>query len=38
VFKDRVLIDTNPHQWLEGMAIACNGVGDNEVYLYIRGV
>jgi NADH-quinone oxidoreductase subunit F len=37
VFKDRVLIDTNPHQLLEGMAIAGHAVGANEGYIYIRG-
>lgn len=37
VFKDRVLIDTNPHQILEGMAIAGYAVGAAEGYIYIRG-
>jgi NADH:ubiquinone oxidoreductase subunit F (NADH-binding) len=37
VFKDRVLIDTNPHQLLEGMAIAGHAVGADEGYIYIRG-
>jgi len=36
-FKDRVLIDTNPHQILEGMAIAAYAVGANHGYIYIRG-
>jgi NADH-quinone oxidoreductase subunit F len=37
VFKDRVLIDTNPHQVLEGMAIAAYAVGSREGVIYIRG-
>jgi NADH:ubiquinone oxidoreductase subunit F (NADH-binding)/NADH:ubiquinone oxidoreductase subunit E len=37
VFKDRVLIDTNPHQILEGMAIAAYAVGAHEGIIYIRG-
>jgi NADH:ubiquinone oxidoreductase subunit F (NADH-binding)/NADH:ubiquinone oxidoreductase subunit E len=37
VFKDRVLIDTNPHQLLEGMALAAYAVGAREGVIYIRG-
>lgn len=37
IFKDRVLIDTNPHQILEGMTIAGYAVGAREGYIYIRG-
>ena len=37
VFKDRVLIDTNPHQLLEGMALAGYAVGAGEGFIYIRG-
>jgi NADH:ubiquinone oxidoreductase subunit F (NADH-binding) len=37
IFKDRVLIDTNPHQLLEGMAIGGFACGANEGYIYIRG-
>jgi NADH:ubiquinone oxidoreductase subunit F (NADH-binding)/NADH:ubiquinone oxidoreductase subunit E len=37
IFKDRVLIDTNPHQILEGMAIAGYACGANHAYIYIRG-
>jgi NADH:ubiquinone oxidoreductase subunit F (NADH-binding) len=37
IFKDRVLIDTNPHQMLEGMAIAGYACGANDGYVYIRG-
>jgi NADP-reducing hydrogenase subunit HndC len=37
VFKDRVLLETNPHQILEGMAIAAYAVGAHEGVIYIRG-
>jgi NADH:ubiquinone oxidoreductase subunit F (NADH-binding)/NADH:ubiquinone oxidoreductase subunit E len=37
IFKDRVLIDTNPHQLLEGMAIGGYACGAHEAYIYIRG-
>lgn len=37
IFKDRVLIDTNPHQLLEGMCIAGYACGASEGWIYIRG-
>ncbi len=37
IFKDRVLIDTNPHQALEGMIIAAYACGAEEGWIYIRG-
>ncbi|MDO8753706.1 MAG: NADH-ubiquinone oxidoreductase-F iron-sulfur binding region domain-containing protein, partial [Anaerolineales bacterium] len=37
IFKDRVLMDTNPHQLLEGMAIAGYACGASEAWIYIRG-
>ncbi|HET7377187.1 MAG TPA: NAD(P)H-dependent oxidoreductase subunit E, partial [Anaerolineae bacterium] len=37
IFKDRVLIDTNPHQLLEGIALAGYAVGAHEAFIYIRG-
>jgi NADH:ubiquinone oxidoreductase subunit F (NADH-binding)/NADH:ubiquinone oxidoreductase subunit E len=37
IFKDRILIDNDPHQILEGMAIAGYACGANEGYIYIRG-
>lgn len=37
IFKDRILIDTNPHQILEGMAIAGYATGSREGFIYIRG-
>jgi NADH:ubiquinone oxidoreductase subunit F (NADH-binding) len=37
IFKDRVLIDTNPHQILEGMTVAGYACGAQEAFIYIRG-
>lgn len=37
IFKDRVLIDTNPHQLLEGMIIGGYACGAAEGWIYIRG-
>ena len=37
IFKDRVLIETNPHQVLEGMAIAGYATGADQAFIYIRG-
>jgi len=37
IFKDRVLIDTHPHQILEGMAIAGYATGASRAFIYIRG-
>jgi len=37
IFKDRVLIDADPHQILEGMAIGGYACGASEGYIYIRG-
>jgi NADH:ubiquinone oxidoreductase subunit F (NADH-binding)/NADH:ubiquinone oxidoreductase subunit E len=37
IFKDRVLIDTNPHQLLEGMLIAGFACRASEAWIYIRG-
>lgn len=37
VFKDRVMIDTNPHLVLEGMALAGYAVGAQTGFIYIRG-
>ena len=36
-FKDRQLIERDPHQMLEGMAIACYAIGAETAYIYIRG-
>ncbi|MEW5829833.1 MAG: NADH-ubiquinone oxidoreductase-F iron-sulfur binding region domain-containing protein [Chloroflexota bacterium] len=37
IFKDRVLIDANPHQLLEGIAIGGYACGASEAWIYIRG-
>ena len=37
IFKDRVLIDTNPHQLVEGMIVAGYACGASEAWIYIRG-
>ncbi len=37
LFKDRVLMESNPHQVLEGMAIGAYATGASEGYIYIRG-
>ncbi|HBI23265.1 MAG TPA: NADH-quinone oxidoreductase subunit F [Nitrospiraceae bacterium] len=36
-FKDRAIIEKDPHQLLEGMAIACYAIGAANAYIYIRG-
>src|ERR1700694_2518376 len=35
--KDRVLIENDPHQLIEGMMIAAKAVGSKAGYIYIRG-
>ena len=36
-FKDRELMERDPHQVLEGMAIGAYAIGSNHCYLYCRG-
>ncbi len=36
-FKDREIMESNPFQFLEGVAIACYAVGAQEGYVYLRG-
>ncbi len=36
-FKDRQLIENDPHQMLEGLIIACYAIGAQTAYVYIRG-
>ncbi len=36
-FKDRQLMERDPHQVLEGIAIACQAIGAETAYIYIRG-
>jgi NADH:ubiquinone oxidoreductase subunit F (NADH-binding)/NADH:ubiquinone oxidoreductase subunit E len=35
-FKDRVLLERDPHRFLEGMLIAAWAVGIEEIYIYLR--
>ncbi|MBI5894424.1 MAG: NADH-quinone oxidoreductase subunit NuoF [Deltaproteobacteria bacterium] len=36
-FKDRVIIEKDPHQLIEGMIITCYAIGAKTAYIYIRG-
>ena len=36
-FKDREIMESNPFQFLEGVAIASYAVGANAAYIYLRG-
>ncbi len=36
-FKDREIMESNPFQFLEGVAIASYAVGANTAYIYLRG-
>ena len=36
-FKDRQLMERDPHQMLEGMLLACYAIGAEVAYIYIRG-
>ncbi len=36
-FKDRQLIENDPHQMIEGIAIACYAISAHVAYIYIRG-
>jgi NADH-quinone oxidoreductase subunit F len=36
-FKDRAIIEKNPHQLIEGALIAAYAIGAQTVYIYIRG-
>ena len=35
-FKDRFIMETNPHRFLEGMLVATWAVGAHEIYIYLR--
>ncbi|MEO6363767.1 MAG: NADH-ubiquinone oxidoreductase-F iron-sulfur binding region domain-containing protein [Caldimonas sp.] len=35
-FKDRVLLERDPHRFIEGMLIAAWAVGIDEIYVYLR--
>jgi len=36
-FKDRLIMEGDPHKLLEGIMIACRAVGATKAYIYIRG-
>jgi NADH-quinone oxidoreductase subunit F len=36
-FKDRELMEIEPHMVLEGVAICCYAIGSNEAFIYVRG-
>jgi NADH-quinone oxidoreductase subunit F len=36
-FNNRELVEREPHQFLEGLAIAAYGIGSHEAYVYCRG-
>src|SRR3989304_8145696 len=36
-FKDREIMEGNPYQFLEGLAISCYAIGANVGYVYLRG-
>ncbi|MEM7007868.1 MAG: NADH-quinone oxidoreductase subunit NuoF [Thermodesulfobacteriota bacterium] len=36
-FKDREILEQDPHQMLEGMMIACLAINSHKAYVYIRG-
>lgn len=36
-FKDRMLLERDPHQLVEGIAIASYAVGCNQAFVYVRG-
>jgi NADH-quinone oxidoreductase subunit F len=36
-FKDRQLMERDPHQVLEGIVLACYAIGSETAYIYIRG-
>jgi NADH-quinone oxidoreductase subunit F len=36
-FKDRVLIETDPHQLIEGIIVSCYALGVHTGYIYLRG-
>src|SRR5919108_4717513 len=35
-FNNRILMEYDPHQLIEGIAIACHAVKSNAAYLYLR--
>jgi NADH-quinone oxidoreductase subunit F len=36
-YKDRILMERDPHQLIEGVLIACYAIGATQAFLYVRG-
>lgn len=36
-YKDRMLMELDPHQLIEGVLLACYGIGCGQAFLYVRG-
>lgn len=36
-FKDRLLLEVDPHQLIEGIIIACYAISSHSAYIYVRG-
>ena len=36
-YKDRLLMELDPHQLIEGIVIACYAIGAAQAFLYVRG-
>ena len=36
-FKDRYIMELDPHMLIEGTAIACKAIGSHAAYIYVRG-
>jgi NADH-quinone oxidoreductase subunit F len=36
-FKDRYLLEKDPHQLIEGIIMTCYAIGSHDAYIYIRG-
>lgn len=36
-YKDRILMERDPHQLIEGILIACYAIGCSQAFLYVRG-
>jgi NADH-quinone oxidoreductase subunit F len=36
-YKDRLLMERDPHQLIEGVLIACYAIGASQAFLYVRG-
>jgi NADH-quinone oxidoreductase subunit F len=36
-YKDRILMERDPHQLIEGVLIACYAIGASQAFLYVRG-